>query len=93
MSFILLFLLIIGFSIYMFLNNGYIYISSKHFEKEISVEKILNKHKDDKGPRCAKCGGIIDNGQKICSRCINKDLEEYSSLNPFEGEQNKRTKF
>ena len=98
MSFVLLILILIGFAIYMFVNDGYIYISSKHFEKEISVKKIKEKNQTNMGPRCERCGGYIDNGQKICSNCINKELEEYSSSNPFAGtkareQKNTRTKF
>lgn len=93
MSFIILFILIIAFGIYMFMNDGYIYISSKHFEKEISIEKIKNKGASSMGPRCEKCGGPLDTNQNICSKCINKELEEYSSSNPFGGQKNSRKKF
>lgn len=75
---------IISFSVYMYLNDGFIYISSKHFEKEISVKKIKKKletKKNEGPPRCPNCNAILEEGQKLCSKCINKELEIYSSSN------------
>lgn len=83
--FIIIFILIIAFLIYMWLNNGYIYIASNHFEKEISVKKIKNKHKEDKQikNRCKKCGKIIDNEKEICDSCIMKESNLYNSLKDY----------
>ena len=82
MSFVILFILLIGFVIYMWLNEGYIYIASKHFEKEISVEKMKNKNVKNK---CATCHNPIAPGEKYCPACKKRQLESYSSSNDFLG--------
>lgn len=87
----LLIIFIIGFCIYMYLNDGYIYIATNKFEKEISIKKIKEKN-EPKQQRCEKCGGPLDTKFKICSKCIKKDADTYSSSNPL-AEKNKRGNF
>lgn len=85
-------ILIIILIVYFLTNNGYLYISTNHFEKEISIEKMRNKKlKEIEATRCPKCHGPIEPNQKICSKCINKELETYNSSNPFG--KNTRKKF
>lgn len=78
--FIILLLLIIGFCIYMWVSDGYIYIASKHFEKEISVKKIKNKNIKN---TCRTCGVMIPEGEKYCESCKKKQLTSYSNSNEF----------
>lgn len=83
--FIIISILIIAFLIYMWLNNGYIYIASNHFEKEISIKKIKNKHNENRQAknRCKKCGKVIDDEKKLCDRCVMKESSVYNSFNDY----------
>lgn len=81
MFFILFLIFIIGFSIYMWFTDGYIYIASNHFEKELSVKKI--KEKVGKKNICKTCGVTIPEGEKYCENCKRKQLNQYSSSNDF----------
>ena len=80
MSFLILFVLLIVFCIYMYINDGYIYIASRHFEKEISVEKMKNNVVKN---TCKGCGITIPDGEKYCETCKKKQLNSYSNSNEF----------
>ena len=79
--FLFFLLLLIGFCIYMWFSDGYIYIASNHFEKEISVKKI--KKKAGTKNTCKTCGLVIPEGEKYCENCKRKQLASYSSSNEF----------
>lgn len=81
MFFLLFILFLIGFSIYMWISDGYIYIASNHFEKELSVKKM--KEKTLQKNTCKTCGAVIPEGEKYCENCKRKQLTSYSSSNEF----------
>lgn len=78
--FFLLIIALIGFGIYMYLNEGFIYIASKHFEKEINFKKFKEKQAKN---TCRTCGVIIPEGEKYCEACKKKQLISYSNTNEF----------
>lgn len=78
--FFILLILIIGFGIYMWIADGYIYIASNHFEKEINVKKIKSKNIKN---TCRTCGTIIPDKERYCENCKKKQLTSYSNSNEF----------
>ncbi len=78
--FFLLLFAVIGFMVYMYIADGFIYIASKHFEKELNFKKIKEKNVKN---TCRTCGTVIPEGEKYCEACKKKQLISYSNTNEF----------
>lgn len=89
---LLIIIIVLIFVIYMFFNEGYIYIASKHFEKELSTKKIKERFNNTSQEKCKICGGPLDNNLNICSKCINKEVTNYSNTNEFKNTKKTNTK-
>ena len=56
------------------------YVSSKHFELELSREKIdeILKKKTKVTNTCSTCGIAIPEDKTICERCEREELKNYT---------------